>query len=132
MTGEATDVHFVHHRPRKRTIGWGVIFPVVCAQVGDHALHRRRCVVSGKACRFSVVASRHGDASAIGVEQYLAAIVAQSVRRIARSVRAIAVNLTFSDARHEGVPVVKRAMAPRGIELDHPRRSRVFGPVEKQ
>ena len=131
MPGEGADVHLVDDGPGERRARRTVALPVVGAGIGDDALQRRGAVVSRPAGRRAAPGRRPRHALAVGIEQHLVAVEAQSARRIDGPVDAVAVELAGGDAGHEGVPVVIGALAAR-VEVDDARRRGVIDAIEKQ
>ena len=107
---EAAHVHLVDHGLRERATQRCVAFPVVAVDVGDDALAGVGVVAAGQVRGVAAVVRRHGDGAAVGVEQHLVGVEAQTALGRERPVRAPGVELTRLQSGHEDVAVVVRAV----------------------
>ena len=108
-----------------------VAFPVVGANVGNHALHGGRRIVARGACRAAVISARYRHRAAVRVEEHLRSIEAEAVPGSPGAICAVRVDLPGAQVRDVRMPVVVSAIALR-IERDHSRGRRVVRVVEEE
>jgi len=124
-------MQFVNDRLGKRAAEGSVVLPIVGGGIGDHALHCPRRVVARPARGGAIVAVRHGNCPAIGIEQHLFMVEPDAPARCKRAVGAKRIDLSRLQSGHHRMPVVIRAVV-EWIERDHRRRRRTVGLVKQQ
>src|SRR5258708_1474814 len=131
MFCETGNVHFINHGARERPSQRFIAFPIVAAQVRNHAFHGCATVIAGTGRSAPAVIRRAGNGTAIGVEQYLLVIESQPLFRNEGPIDSVTVNLSNSDPGYEDVPIVTTAIRNR-IERDRSRRVSIVHLLEQQ
>src|SRR5215472_10005359 len=131
MPREAADMHLVDNRlgewPAKRCVA----LPVVAGRVDDHALKRRRSIISTAPRRVAAATRRASDTLPIRVEQHLFWVEPEPALGIEGSGDTIGIDLTRGYAAHKNMPIMVGTVSPR-VEIDHSRRLRDIHVVEQQ
>src|SRR5271165_4622005 len=130
MAREAGDVHLVNDCRGKTPMQRLVALPIVRAVVDDRAFHGDRVLLCVSGRPAAGIRLGHDDRAPIWVEQGLARIETQATLGIEGTKRAIGVELSGTDPRHENVPIVIGAVLAR-IEGDYTGRLRLRGIVEE-
>src|SRR5271165_3694141 len=109
---------------------WRVTFPVVGARIDNHALHRGRAIIPVLNPLAGVV-FRHGNPTAIWIEQNLGAVKAAARLRIEWPTHAITVKLSRLQSGNKDVPVMIGTVR-EWIQRYHACRRGVVFPVEEE
>src|SRR3954449_7310505 len=117
MACKASDMHFINDSLGERPSQQGVSFPVVCGEVGDHALQRGRRVVARLASVAAAADLRRGDAPAVRIEQQLLRIEPEASCRIEGPCDPVAIDLAGNDVGNKYVPIVVGPVLTR-VELN--------------